>query len=299
MIANLTLIQTFYAVAHEGSFSAASRTLGISYQSATNHVRRLEQLVGDKLIFSEKGGRHIELTARGRTIYNLLNPELEAILDRLTELISKERPILRVGLPSATFFYLLAAIIKKTQAAHPGIEIQAIERDTILPEIVMNGSADVFISDIFFGNSTVPQRLLGSFHLSLIYPESWDDCESVKDFANWAEDKPFVTYEPGQSVRNLAIDYMLRFDIEPEIAVSTSSSLNLTRCVEEGLGFSIVPSWCVSHERHQIKSKVIEDIEKMKLYFGYAQYLEQNVYVNSLFRACQEHLAGNVPEIQL
>ena len=95
MIASLTLIQTFYPVAHEGSFSAASGSLDISYQSATNHVRRLERLVGDKLIFSEKRGRHIELTARGRIIYNLLNPQLEAILNRLTEVINKERPLLR------------------------------------------------------------------------------------------------------------------------------------------------------------------------------------------------------------
>ena len=298
MIANLTLIQTFYVVAQEGSYSAASRTLGVSYQSATNHVRRLEQMVGDKLIESEKGGRHIELTSRGRTLYNLLNPELESFLNRLTSVINKERPILRIGLPSATFFYLLPEIITQTQQQHPGIEFQASERDTILPEVVMNGSVDICISESFFGNPTVPQRLLGTYYLSLIYPEGWEAPPEIDKLATWAKDKPFVTYEPGQSIRSASIDYLLRLGVNPAVAVSTSSSLNLNRCVEAGLGYSIIPSWCVGDERHGIKSIILKDIAKMELYFGYAQYLEKNIYVNSLFTACKDFLAEKLVEIQ-
>ena len=47
--ANLTLIQTFFVVARSGSYSAAARALNMSYQSAANHVRRLEQLLGEQL----------------------------------------------------------------------------------------------------------------------------------------------------------------------------------------------------------------------------------------------------------
>ena len=70
---SLTLIQTFYTVVQHGSYSAASRSLGLSYQTAANHVRRLEQVVGGKLVESEKGSRQVTVTPRGRRLYNLLH----------------------------------------------------------------------------------------------------------------------------------------------------------------------------------------------------------------------------------
>jgi molybdate transport repressor ModE-like protein len=299
MIANLTLIQTFYVVAQEGSYSAASRTLGISYQSATNHVRRLEQLVGDRLIESEKGSRNIELTSRGLTLYKLLNPELEAMLKRLIEIINKERPVLRIGLPSSAFFYLLPDIILRMQEMHPDIEIQAVERDTVLQELVLDGSIDICISESFYGNPILTQRLLGTYSLSLIYPEEWpappDDSGRLSD---WLANRPFVTYEPGQSIRSVALDYLLQCNVEPQIAISTSSSMNINRCVEHGLGYSIIPSWCAWRKQQGIGSIELERSTNMKLYFGYAQYLERNVYVNALYNACKEFLSKDSIEIR-
>ncbi len=62
---SLTLIQTFYEVARHGSFSGAARELNLSYQSAANHVRRLEQLLNGRLIETEQGAKRITLTPRG------------------------------------------------------------------------------------------------------------------------------------------------------------------------------------------------------------------------------------------
>ena len=79
---SLTLVQTFYHVARNGSFSAAARELNLSYQSAANHVRRLEQILKSRLIESEQGAKRITLTPRGRALYNLLHPELDIMLDK-------------------------------------------------------------------------------------------------------------------------------------------------------------------------------------------------------------------------
>ncbi|MCL6710011.1 LysR family transcriptional regulator, partial [Pseudomonas sp. R2.Fl] len=88
---SLTLIQTFYQVARHGSFSGAARELNLSYQSAANHVRRLEQILNGKLIESEQGAKRIALTPRGRALYSLLHPELDIMLERLTKLIENQR----------------------------------------------------------------------------------------------------------------------------------------------------------------------------------------------------------------
>jgi molybdate transport repressor ModE-like protein len=170
---SLTLVQTFYQVASHGSFSGAARELNLSYQSAANHVRRLEQILRDKLIESEQGAKRIVLTPRGRALYNLLHPELDIMLERLTRLIENQRSSLRIGMPQAIFYYLFPQVLTTFRAEHPDIEIAAYERDTVLGELVKNGSLDICLSERYFGDPVVPQRLLGSYRLSLVYPAAW------------------------------------------------------------------------------------------------------------------------------
>src|SRR5690606_2653696 len=160
---SLTLIQTFYEVASKGSFSGAARELNLSYQSAANHVRRLEQILQDRLIESEQGAKRIALTPRGRALYNLLHPELDIMLERLSKLMENQRSALRVGMPQAIFFYLFPRVLKTFREQRPDMEIAAYERDTVLAELVKNGSLDICLSERYFGDPVVPQRLLGSY----------------------------------------------------------------------------------------------------------------------------------------
>jgi LysR family transcriptional regulator, low CO2-responsive transcriptional regulator len=297
MISNLTLLQTFYHLAHEGSYSAAARNLGLSYQSVANHVRRLEQMIGDKLVESEKGGKQVALTPRGHAMYKLLHPELDIMLKRLALLIDKERPVLRVGLPQAAFFYLFPGILRRMQREHEGIEIRALERDTVLPDLVKDGSLDVCISESFFGDPMVPQRLLGVYQLCLVVPRSWEIEPSEENISEQLKDRPFITYEPGQTLRNFAIDFLVQSGIEASVSVSTSGSSSVKRCVEEGLGFAIIPSWCIEADEPRLLSVVLENIPEIKMYFGHAQFLSNSVYVKSLYDACQENLSGKMLDI--
>ena len=84
---DISLLQTFHLVAKTRSFSAAARELNISYQSAANHVRRLEQIYGTQLVKAEKGSREISLTAPGRALHTSLKSELDTILSRISLLM--------------------------------------------------------------------------------------------------------------------------------------------------------------------------------------------------------------------
>jgi molybdate transport repressor ModE-like protein len=117
---NLTLIQTFYQVAKRGSFSAAARELNLSYQSAANHVRRLEQILRERLIESEQGAKQVTLTPRGRALFRLLDPELEVMLDRLSMLLESQRPTLRIGMPQAIFYFLFPGILAELRQRQIG-----------------------------------------------------------------------------------------------------------------------------------------------------------------------------------
>jgi molybdate transport repressor ModE-like protein len=284
--ANLTLIQTFFIVARDGSYSAAARKLGMSYQSAANHVRRLEQVLGERLVVSEQGAKTIVLTPRGRSLYKLLLPELDTMLARLDRTLDKERPVLRIGLPQAIFYYLLPPVLTRFRERYPQVEIVAYERDTALPEMIKDGSLDVCITERYFGDPNVPQHLVCTYRPALIFPAAWGDPPSAEGIRDWAAGRPFVTYEPGQLLRNLAVDYLKPQDSDVEIAISTSGSSSVKRCVEAGLGFAIIPEWCLADDERTITKMQLGGLPEIPIYFGEASFLARNPYVVALRHLC-------------
>lgn len=210
------------------------------------------------------------------------------MLDRLSAVLTAERPLLRVGLPSAIFIYLFPKVLLRLRDRFPNMEIQTIERDTMLPDLIMGGKLDVSVGEVFFGNPAVPQRVIGGYRLSLIYPKGWPAPPSPEDVPAWAKDKPFVTYEPGQVVRNIATDFLMTAGEEPKVAVSTSGVRSVLQCVNNGLGFSIIPSWCIDPGTTNLETMVMDNIPKVMIYFGHSQYLSHSPYIKELFLACQD-----------
>jgi LysR family transcriptional regulator, low CO2-responsive transcriptional regulator len=174
------------------------------------------------------------------------------------------------------------------------MEFAVYERDTVLAELVKNGSLDVCISERYFGDPVVPQRLLGSYRLSLVYPRQWGAPPEEENVPGWAQGKPFVTFEPGQTLRNLAVDFLARdgADVQPVISASGSSSVK--RCVEEGLGFSIIPSWCVGPDDPVVASRKLEKLPEVQVYFGNAGFLQKHPTVLKLYEDCQRELVGPI-----
>ncbi|WP_333823301.1 LysR family transcriptional regulator [Pinisolibacter sp.] len=291
---NLTLIQTFYQVAKRGSFSAAARELNLSYQSAANHVRRLEQILKDRLIDSEQGAKQVTLTPRGRALYRLLDPELEVMLERLSLLLENQRSTLRIGMPQAIFYFLFPGIMAELRALHPDLELAVFERDTVLAELVASGSLDVCLSERYFGDPVMPQQLLGTYRLSLVHPRSWGPSPAPDDIPSWAIGRPLVTFEPGQTLRNHAMNFLGQTGETISPSISASGSSNIRRCVEEGLGFAIIPSWCVGAHDERIAAVPLENLPEIRVYFGCAGYLTANPYVRDLSEICRRRLVGSV-----
>lgn len=279
---NLTLIQTFFVVAREGSYSAASRVLGMSYQSAANQVRRLEQALGEPLVVAEQGAKTVRLTPRGRSLFRLLSPELETMLSRLALLLDRERPVLRVGVTQAIFAYLLPPVLEAFRAHHPAVQVEAYERDTVLDDLVRSGGIDVCICERFFGDAGIAQHRVGSYALALVHPADWPGLDGA-DLAAWARTRPFVTYEPGQVLRELALD-LVRGDAPVPVALSASSTSGILRCVEAGLGYAIIAAWCCASPDERVRAIVLEGPPRIPVYFGEAAFMRAHPLVADLRR---------------
>jgi DNA-binding transcriptional LysR family regulator len=108
--------------------------------------------------------------------------------------------------------------------------------------------------------------------------------------------KPFVTYEPGQTLRNVAVDFLVQSGVDPNVAVSTSGSSSVKRCVEAGLGYAIIPSWCIEPEDDRLRSVVLTKIPPIKVYFGHAQFMRNSIYVRTLYDACRDLISPRLLE---
>ncbi len=63
---NLSFVQTFVALAETGGFSVAARQLGLSQPTVSQHVRKLEEVIGAQLI--ERHNARCTLTRRGEAL---------------------------------------------------------------------------------------------------------------------------------------------------------------------------------------------------------------------------------------
>ncbi|MEU8529324.1 LysR family transcriptional regulator [Streptomyces sp. NPDC048629] len=126
------LYEVFLAVAREGSFTAAARTLGYTQSAVSRQVQTLEDEVGAELF--ERLPRGVRLTEPGR----VLLPHAEAVRDRLAAaraeleaLRTLDGGLLRVG----SFSSANAALVPRAQAEfrrrHPGIAVTRTEGPSV------------------------------------------------------------------------------------------------------------------------------------------------------------------------
>nr|WP_246314746.1 LysR substrate-binding domain-containing protein [Kineococcus aurantiacus] len=121
-------LEYFVAVAEQGSFSAAARSLHVAQPPLSTQVRALERELGADLF--DRSGRTPGLTAAGRALL----PEARRILaayDRLatTARHAREGGVgrLRVGLvPSATAG-ALPEVLRRVREELPGLEVSLVE----------------------------------------------------------------------------------------------------------------------------------------------------------------------------
>lgn len=291
---DIHLLQTFHRVARLRSFSSAARELGISYQSAANHVRRLEQRLGTRLVETEKGSRQLTLTPQGKALNASLGSELESILARLSILMRDMQSVMRVGVPQALFHHFFPRVIEGLRKRSPEMELAFFERDTALEPMMISGELDACISERYFGQPTISQVLLGEYSLSLVYPSDWDseapDGQRLKlrDFA----DRPFITYEPGQTIRARAVDYLAAaFERMPRITTTVSGSTSVRALVENGLGYAVLPAWMASSSDENVSRIDLGQTMSVKVYFGCSAFLQENETIESLLEICRRELA--------
>ncbi|MCA9606798.1 MAG: LysR family transcriptional regulator [Myxococcales bacterium] len=119
--------RAFLAAAEEGSFSGASRRLGVAQPTVGRQVAALEEELGVTLF--ERVGRALELTAPGLALVEHVRAMSEAAL-RVSRIatgqsVSLDGPVV-ISAGEVIAAYCLPPIVARIRAAHPGIHIHIV-----------------------------------------------------------------------------------------------------------------------------------------------------------------------------
>src|SRR5919109_4507421 len=141
------------AVAREGSFGRAAKSLGYTQSAVSQQIAALERIVGARLVDRPGGPRPVSLTDAGE----LLLRHAEAIVARLSAaqadlaaLADGEAGVLRVGIYQSVGQRILPQLMRRYAAAWPRVEIALTESasDAELLALVERGELDMTFADL-------------------------------------------------------------------------------------------------------------------------------------------------------
>jgi DNA-binding transcriptional LysR family regulator len=139
------LLVTLLAVEQTGSFTQAAARLGVRQPTVSQHIRRLEQLVGRTLVLRDT--HSVSLTADGEAMIGFARAILAAH-DQASAYFSGPRPRgrLRVGMSDDLALTRLPQILRDFRRDHPLVDYDlTVDQSGLLRERLASDKLDVFL----------------------------------------------------------------------------------------------------------------------------------------------------------
>ncbi|MBK4993320.1 LysR family transcriptional regulator [Pseudomonas sp. S37] len=129
----------FAKVAEEGSYAAASRTMGVSVPTVSRAVARLEERLGGRLF--NRTSRQLSLTEFGQRMVeqaSALYRQAEEMESEALELSVQPRGLVRLAVPMSFGLRWVAPLLPELLARYPGLELDLHLSDSTV-DLVADG----------------------------------------------------------------------------------------------------------------------------------------------------------------
>ncbi|MFB5661921.1 LysR family transcriptional regulator [Alteribacillus sp. HJP-4] len=247
---NMQWIRTFLTAAVYENYFRASEKLYISQPSVTVHIRQLEKELGVPLF--EKKGRRVYLTSFGRDFL----PHARSILESFESgksLLDKKRQGYELTLTIAVSPFLASTYlpywVKQFIRDHKNVEvdIHVIDSEDI-PEEIMQGKADVGLARKKHEFPGLHTEKFQEEPLLIVSPHDGGDSESSLpiELEEIIQGSVLLTHNHPDYWEDVLVELK---NLHPYFRTMRVSQVHVTkRFIEEGIGFSILPSSAVRRE---------------------------------------------------
>ena len=258
---DLHYLRIFYEVATEKSFTKAANKLFINQSAVSIQVKKFEDMLNTKLF--DRSSKKIKLTYFGEVLYKVAEEIFQKVKraeKEIEKIVLFDKAKITIGSTHMIGEHLLPRIMKDFTKAHPEVEFDLVikERDSLLKEL-KEGKVDM----VLMGTYYIKDTELEVVDIA-IYPFVIVARNDVKDINDLMEQKIIMRDDSPLTLKNIALfEKKNNFTLENRIMVKGSIE-TMKNLVKEGLGYTILPYYCVSKEVENGSFRVFEDFTENK-----------------------------------
>lgn len=224
-VLDVVALRSLVAVADCGGFHRAAGHLMITQSAVSQHVRRLERVVGRALV--ERQGRGAAFTPDGQALLGEARRILGAHDDALRRLVGAERPTVTVG----TTEHAADVILPAVTSALPGHQVRfRIDRTRRLDEAVDRGVLDLAVH--LAEASSAAGEPVGELPLIWYAAGGWHPPTAK----GW----PVVAIEEPCVLRRRALTALAARGLDPYVVCDSGYVAGVLDAVRSGLGVALM-----------------------------------------------------------
>ncbi len=247
---NTKNLVTFKTILEMGSFQKAADKLGYTQSTVTFQIKQLEEELALKLF--EKIGRRMELTQTGKDIMPYVDMILQGTeqISNYGKSLSEISGTLKLAIPDSILIYNMQPFMQAFTHEAPNVQlvINSIQSGEINQSVV-DGTADIGINcEKECYPDTIIHKKLGKYKAVLVASPFIDN--SLLDFITPHQRKQFslICNEPDGYYQLDMDKYLAQKDIILNPHMKVQSIEAVKRCVMNGLGIAVVPTYSIGEE---------------------------------------------------
>jgi DNA-binding transcriptional LysR family regulator len=229
-VLDIAPLRSVVAVADCGGFHRAAAVLHMTQSAVSQHVRRVEAVVGAPVV--ERSGRGVAFTELGYRVLGHARTILAAHDAALSALGSVEERVLLIGATEHGADVMLPGLIAALSERLPEWRVRfRLDRNVMLADAIEQGLVDLAV--MLDGSGLDPTNASGMVALK------WVSARSGSTPAN--EPLPVVMYSEPCTLREPTFAALDRIGVPYRIAAESSDLSGLFAAVRSGLGVALLP----------------------------------------------------------
>ncbi|MBM1311365.1 LysR family transcriptional regulator [Sulfitobacter mediterraneus] len=237
------LVQSFLTVLRMQSFTKAAQSLNLTQPAVTQHVARLEELLGVKLIERSRGV--VLPTNHAQTLmpdFEQLERSVSLIFDKVRTLPQADREIVQIATPTSLVTYLLAPLFAELR--QNGASVFPIFRevdDHRVYDMVRAKEVDFALTSMTGNDAALTCEFLLSDCPCVVFPSghplSGDGPIELDKIAPF----DFIRPPPDTSANRMIEVFERELNLEFNFAAEASRLMTMEVMARSGLGLLILP----------------------------------------------------------
>ena len=292
-------LEVFCKIVDLKSFSKAAESVSLTQPTVSEHVRQLEDLLGEKLL--DRLGREVLPTPAGELLFRYavrlikLQDETFQAIRQFSGNLTGDLVLGASTIPGA---YLLPRLIESFQSRHPAIRLRLKIADTAKTiHHLLSGEMEIGIIGARARVPALESTDIFSDRLILVVPprHPWAKVSTIS-----LEDlpmQPFILREEGSGSRTVMNEELLRHGFNPAAlspVAEIDSSEAVRQAVKAGLGIAILSSLALAEDLEK-GSLVQVSIEGVDIRRPFYLVQRKNRQLSPLAQAFLEHLRSSGP----